>query len=298
MANSEIGYHEDPKNSNGIIRARTTKQIRSWHIPRSIKALEKLNDEMGKIAFPGNYVLFEQMKVYVGEAGNVYDRLKTHVKNPEDKIKNWDNALIISDGRPATQSDFNDTVVRLALELHLIKLFKANRYRVVSQGRQTTLNPIQKQTVSSLLQELNHFLLKKNMITKILEKEGLEEIFEDELKKLLANHHKRVDKWTTREAIIDGQKAYIRPGSPKRKGWQITFRDRFLNSLQRGTDYLLVSRDGVLLIPLSEVRRVVTDSRAYQQNTIDVYVVFAPEKITLSYKKTSIDVTKFQLRKS
>jgi hypothetical protein len=297
MANSEIGYHEDPKNSNGIVRARTTKQIRSWHIPRSIKALDKLNDEMGKIAFPGNYILFEKTKVYIGEAGNVYERLKTHNKTPEDKIKNWDNALILSDGRPAAQSDFNDTVVRLALELHLIKLLKANRYRVVSQGRQTTLNPIQKQMVSSLLQELNHFLLKKNVIIKVLEEEGLEEIFEDELRKLLTDHHKKIDKWTAKEAIIDSQKAYIRPGSLKPKGWQITFRDRFLNSLQKGKDYLLVSRDGVLLIPLSEAKKVVADKSAYQQNTIDVYVVFTSDKITLRYKKNSLDVTAYKLRK-
>ncbi len=297
MADSEIGYHEDPKNSNGIIRARTTKQIRSWHIPRSIKALEKLNEEMGKIAFPGNYLLFDQMKVYIGEAGNIYDRLKNHIKNPEDKIKNWDNALIFNDGRPATQSDFNDTVVRLALELYLIRLFKANKYRVVSQGRQTTLNPIQKQTVNSLLQELNYFLLKKNIISKALEKEGLEEIFEDELKKLLTDQGKQIQKWTAYETIVDGQKAYIRPGSLKPKGWQITFRDRFLNSLQKGDGYLLVSRDGVLLIPLRTVRKVVKDKAAYQQNTIDVYILFTSEKITLSYKKNTINVTVHKLRK-
>jgi hypothetical protein len=297
MADSEIGYHEDPKNSNEIIRARTTKQIRSWHIPRSIKALEKLNEEMGKIAFPGNYLLFDQMKVYIGEAGNIYDRLKNHIKNPEDKIKNWDNALIFNDGRPATQSDFNDTVVRLALELYLIRLFKANKYRVVSQGRQTTLNPIQKQTVNSLLQELNYFLLKKNIISKALEKEGLEEIFEDELKKLLTDQGKQIQKWTAYETIVDGQKAYIRPGSLKPKGWQITFRDRFLNSLQKGDGYLLVSRDGVLLIPLRTVRKVVKDKAAYQQNTIDVYILFTSEKITLSYKKNTIDVTVHKLRK-
>jgi hypothetical protein len=297
MADTEIGYHEDPKNSNEIIRARTTKQIRSWHIPRSIKALEKLNEEMGKIAFPGNYLLFDQMKVYIGEAGNIYDRLKNHIKNPEDKIKNWDNALIFNDGRPATQSDFNDTVVRLALELYLIRLFKANKYRVVSQGRQTTLNPIQKQTVNSLLQELNYFLLKKNIISKALEKEGLEEIFEDELKKLLTDQGKQIQKWTAYETIVDGQKAYIRPGSLKPKGWQITFRDRFLNSLQKGDGYLLVSRDGVLLIPLRTVRKVVKDKAAYQQNTIDVYILFTSEKITLSYKKNTIDVTVHKLRK-
>jgi hypothetical protein len=125
MSNNDIGYHEDPKNSDGIIRARTTKQIRSWELPRTMKALESLNNELGKIEFPGIYTLFEgKNKVYIGEAKNVYNRLKTHMTNPEDKIKNWSKALVINDGRPATQSDFNDTVVRKALELYLIKLFK------------------------------------------------------------------------------------------------------------------------------------------------------------------------------
>lgn len=297
MSENGIGYHEDPKNSNGIIRARTTKQIRSWQIPRSIKALEKLNDEMGNIPFPGNYILFDHMKVYIGEASNIYDRLKSHIKNPVDKIKNWDNALILNDGRPATQSDFNDTVVRLAIELYLIRLLKANRYRTVSQGQQPTLNAVQKHIVSSLTQELNQFLLKKNIITKSLEEEGLEEIFEDELKKILSSHNKQVKEWSAYEAIIDGQKAYIRPGSLKPKGWQITFRDRFLNSLQKGVGYLLVSRDGVLLIPLKEVRQVVKDKAAFKQNTIDVYILFTTDRITLSYKKNIIDVSEYKLRK-
>jgi len=297
MNDNGIGYHEDPKNNNGIIRARTTKQIRSWQIPRSIKALEKLNDEMGNIPFPGNYILFDHMKVYIGEASNIYDRLKSHIKNPVDKIKNWDNALILNDGRPATQSDFNDTVVRLAIELYLIRLLKANRYRTVSQGQQPTLNAVQKHIVSSLIQELNQFLLKKNIITKSLEEEGLEEIFEDELKKILASHNKQFKEWSAYEAMIDGQKAYIRPGSLKPKGWQITFRDRFLNSLQKGVGYLLVSRDGVLLIPLKEVRKVVKDKAAFQQNTIDVYILFTTDRITLSYKKNIIDVSEYKLRK-
>jgi len=144
---------------------------------------------------------------------------------------------------------------------------------------------------------LNHFLLKKNIISKALEEEGLEEIFEDELKKLLTDQGKRIQKWTAYEAIVDGQKAYIRPGSLKPKGWQITFRDRFLNSLQKGDGYLLVSRDGVLLIPLRTVRQVVKDKSAYQQNTIDVYILFTSEKITLSYKKNTIDVTAHKLCK-
>jgi hypothetical protein len=252
---------------------------------------------MGKNPFPGNYILFAEKKVYIGEAGSICERLKTHLKNPEDKIKNWDNALVISDGRPATQSDFNDTVVRQAIESHLIRLLRANKYQVVCQGRQLTLNATQRNLVSSLIEELNYFLLKKNLITKALEEEGLEEVFVDELKKLLTARGKEVQQLTAYEAIIGGQKAYIRPGSLKQKGWQITFRDRFLSSLEKGEGYLLVSRDGVLLVPLSEVRKLVTDKDAYKQNTIDIYIKFASDRITITYKDQSINVIEYKLRK-
>ncbi len=300
MSNSDIGYHEDPRNSDGIIRARTTKQIRSWEILRTMKALEVLNNELGKIEFPGIYALFEgKNKVYIGEAKNIYNRLKTHMANPEDKIKNWSKALVINDGRPATQSDFNDNVVRKALELHLIKLFKANKYAVVAQGEPQKLNAIQNFLVNSLKEELNFFLLKKNVIVKVLEEKGQEEVFGDELKKILEKSGRKIEEWGRYEAIIEGKKVFIRPGSKKPKGWQITFRGRkpgsFIDSLQKGDGYLLVSRNGVLLIPLTEVQKVILDKTAYEQDTIDIWIVFAEEKVTLSYKKNTIDVTSFRL---
>ena len=37
-------------------------------------------------------------------------------------IKNGDRAILVNDGRTAMQSDFNDTVIRKSLELHLISL--------------------------------------------------------------------------------------------------------------------------------------------------------------------------------
>jgi hypothetical protein len=300
MANRDIGYHEDPKNRNGIIRARTTKQIRSWEIPRTIKALETLNNELGRIEFPGIYTLFEgKNKLYVGEAKNVYLRLKTHINNPEDKMKNWDRAIVINDGRPATQSDFNDTVVRKALELYLIKLLRANKYLVVSQGEPQKLNAMQKFLVDSLKEELNFFLLKKNIISKILEERGQDEVFGDELKKILEKSSKSIQKWGRYEAKIDGNKVFIRPGSKKPRGWQITFRGRkpgsFIDALQKGKGYLLVSRNGVLFIPLTEVQKVIKDKSAYEQDTIDIWIVFTEEKVTLSYKQNTIEVTNFRL---
>jgi len=297
--NNDIGYHEDPKNSDGIIRARTTKQIRLWEVPRNTKALEALNNEFGRIKFPGIYVLFEgENKVHVGEAKNIYNRLKAHISNPEDKIKNWERVIVINDGRPATQSDFNDTVVRKDLELHLIQLFKANRYTVVAQGEPQTLNGRQRHLVNSLMNELTFFLLKKNIIIRPLEERGQEEIFQDELKKVIEKRGKKVQKWSKYEAIVDQEKVFIRPGSKKPKGWQITFRGRkpgsFIDSLQKGSGYLLVPRDGVLLIPLTEVQKVI-DTSAYEQDTIDIWIVFTEEKITLSYKGNTIDVTNFKL---
>ncbi len=297
MTDSEIGYHEDPANGDGIIRARTTKQIRSWELPRTIRALESLNNELGKGEFPGNYILFEgKKKVYIGEAKNIYNRLKTHMKNPEDKIKNWDRALIINDGRPATQSDFNDAVVRKALEHYLIRLFKANKYDVVAQGELQNLNAIQQFLFNSFHDDLNFFLLKKTLIKKVLEKTGQEQIHLDELKKILVRSGKQIQEFSAYEAIIDGQKVFIRPGSKKTKGWQITLRDIFKNALQTGDGALLVPRGSILLLPMTEIQKVIgNDESEYQKNTIDIFVIFKEGNITLRYKQNTLDVTNYKL---
>jgi hypothetical protein len=302
MQDNEIGYQEDPKNSNGIIRARTTKQIHSWEFSREIKALELLNNEFGRIEFPGIYILFEgKKKVYVGEAKSIYNRLKTHIKSPEDKIKKWDRVIVINDARIASQSNFNDTVVRKALELHLINLFKADKYVVVAQGEPQTLNATQKHLADSLTKELNFFLLKKTVISKIVEERGQEKVYGDALRKIIEKCGKKIQNWGEYEATIDGEKVFIRPGSKKPKGWQITFRGRKpgspIDCLQKGTGYLLVSRNGLPFIPLTEVQRVIQDKSTYEQDTIDVWVVFKENQTTLTYKENSIDVTNLRLIK-
>ena len=300
----KFGYHQDIKNGDGIIRARTIGgHLRSWEIPRAMNALEVIKKEWGNLEYPGIYILFDSSskKVYIGEAKDIYNRLKTHMTSPEDKIKNWDKAVIINDGRSATQSDFNDTVIRKSLELHLISLFKANRYTVVAQGEPQKHNPQQKSLFQALKEEFNFFLMKKNLITKLIDKPGQEEVLRDELKKILEKKSYKIDSWKADEAILNGKKVYIRPGSPKPKEnpkhWQITFRDVFKDSLQNGEGYLLVPRDGILLIPLKEVQKVVTDPSKYKQNTIDVYVNFKEDTIELTYTTNTVDVTPFRLLK-
>ena len=300
----KFGYHQDIKNGDGIIRARTIGgHLRSWEIPRTLNALEVVKKEWGNLEYPGIYILFDSSskKIYIGEAKDIYNRLKTHMTSPEDKINNWNRAILINDGRTAMQSDFNDTVIRKSLELHLISLFKANRYTVVAQGEPQKHNPQQKSLFQALKEEVNFFLMKKNLITKLIEKPGQEEILRDDLKKILERKDYKINSWKADEAILNGKKTYIRPGSPKPKEnpkhWQITFRDVFKDSLQKGEGDLLVPRDGILLIPLKEVQKVVTDASKYKQNTIDVYINFKEDTIELTYTTNTIDVTPFRLLK-
>lgn len=295
-----FGYYEHPKNGNGIIRARTTGQLRSWGLPRKLKALETLHKEFGRTDFPGVYILFHEIKkeVYVGEAKSLYNRLKTHIQRPEEKIKDWQYVLVINDGRPATQSDFNDTVIRKSLELYLIKLLKVNKYKVLSQGEAQRHNPAQQTIVESLISELNFFLLKKNIISKLMEKRIEEEILIDDLRKILEEKGHSIGKFGAKDAIIDGERVFIRPGSKKAKGWQVTIRGKkpgsFIDSLQKGNGYLLMPRGEILLIPLKAVQRII-EEQAYSQDTIDVYVNFKEDKVKLSYKNNVMDVTRFKV---
>lgn len=269
-------------------------------MPRALRALEAFNGEFSGTEAPGVYILmFGDRRVYVGEAKSLYNRLKTHLESPEDKLRDWVNVLAINDGRSTSQSDFNDTVIRKTFEWYLIKLLKLNKYDVLSQGEAQGHNPTQKNIIDSMMPRLIFLLLKKNLITKIEEKAGEEEILNDELLKILEKDHS-INKWGVKDAIIDGKKAFIRPGSKKTKGWQITIRGRqpgsFIDSLQKGKGYLIMPRDGILLIPLEEIQKII-DMDAYEQDTIDIWVNFKEDKVELSYKDHTMDVTAFKILK-
>lgn len=299
MEEKNIGYYEDPKNGESIIRSRTTEQIRSWDFPRSLKALETFNSELGKIDYPGIYILIETKsnKVYIGEAKSLYTRLKTHSNTPEDKIKSWDRVVIINDGRPANQSDFNDNVIRLELEHYLISLFKSNKYKVISQGSKQILNSPQKVVVTKLKTELNFFLMKKGLIQKLIAERGQEEVMPDELRKILEKYKYSIKEFKAYEAIINNDRVFIRPGSKKTKGWQVTFRDVFKKTLFEENGSLLMPRDGILLIPFSEIKKVITDSNAFTKNTIDIFIAFVENYVKLRYKNNEIDITKYRIIK-
>lgn len=302
MMNDDIGYTEYPKNGFGIQRSRTTKLIRAWTMARSLESLHALNEEMGNLDYPGIYLLFEGgKKVYIGEAKSLVKRLDNHHKTPEEKIKNWDTVIIINDGRPATQSDFNDEVVRKAIEIYLIELFKTNKFVVVAQGENQNLNPIEKHLVDALKKELLFFFQKTTLINKDIENREEREVFSDEVKSILQQRKLVINSWKEKDAVINGEPTFVRQGSKKEKGYQITIRGRkqgsFIDCLKTKTGNLLVRRDGVLLIPLSKIHSVINDNSALDQDTIDIYIIFKDDKAFLKYKTNTLDVTEYRLLK-
>ena len=296
MSERSLGYVQSPRNSNGITRSKTTLQLRLWRFQRSLTALDKINArEWGRLQFPSLYMLLDKNKVYIGEAKDVYARLKTHLSTTDPKIKNWHEVVVINDGRPATQSDLNDIVVRREIEWYLNRLFGLNRYTVVSQGSRQQLTGLQKTYVDNLKQELDFLLEKEGLVTKFFARVREQEVDLEEVKKLLAKNGRDIEQWSAYKAKIDGQQVFIRPGSEKKKGWQITFRDVFKDALQSGDGALLVPRGRVLLIPFAEVQKVVGDRSRYRQNTIDIYVRFTEEGATVSYGSNTVDVSRYFL---
>jgi predicted GIY-YIG superfamily endonuclease len=296
----DIGYYEELINGSSIVRARTIRVIRSWEFPRSLESIETFYLEFGKSEVPGIYLLFDfnLNKVYIGEAKNIYNRLKTHINTPEDKIKNWDRVIIINDGRLATQSDFNDNVIRLATEIYLIKLFKLNKYNVVAQGDEQTLNGQQKSIFNSLLKELNYFLQKKNLISKFIKATEEQEVLLDELKRILSRKG-YIHNLTSHKGTVDNKKAFIRPGSEKSKGWQVTFRDEFKKALEDEDGILIMPRGKIVVMPFENLKTIILDidKKVFTRSTIDIFIAFQDEKVLLRFKGSEIDITQTSLLK-
>jgi len=303
MNNMDFGYMDNPANGLGIIRARTLLgNFRLWDIPRREEALDIVINEIGNSPIPGLYLLFDERndkRVYIGQSENLKNRMSSHIKAPDDKIKNCERAIIINDARNASQSDLNDENIRLILESFLIKLFKINRYKVTTvSSRSPSLSSTQNTLSNSFKEEIIILLTRKSKITKVLTERGDDEVYNDEVLKKLKSKGYKVDKWGRVEAIINGKKTFLRPGSIKPKGWQVTFRgnkpDSFKTCLEKGKGYLLMPRGPILLIPLDELKSFISenDGEAFNRDTIDIFIRFDEEKINVVFKGAEKDITK------
>ena len=306
MNDSDFGYMDTPANGYGIIRSRTlVGNLRIWDIPREAQALDIVMTEIAQSRVPGLYLLFDdkhKKKVYIGQSENLRSRLTTHMQAPDPKIQNWERAIVINDARNASQSDLNDENIRLTLENYLVQLFKINRYKVTTtSSRNPSLGATQKTLANSFKNEIIVLLTKKNRITKVLTERGDDEDYNDTVKKKLESKGHRLSKWGKLDATVDSQKTFIRPGSYKPKGWQVTFRGSKPTSLkphlESGEGYLIMPRGPILLIPLNELKQFIkaNDSDAFARDTIDIFIRFDEEKIVVVYKGNEFDVTHFAI---
>jgi len=166
MKNQSFGYLENADNRLGIFKARTLLgNLRLWEIPKNKEVLDIVINEIGYSVIPGIYLLFDdrsEKKVYVGQSENLKSRITTLINTPNDKIKNWERAIIINDARNATQSDLNDESIRIVLRNYLTKLLKIRRYKVIMPGtRMPSLCSTQIILTNSFKKELNFLLTKK-----------------------------------------------------------------------------------------------------------------------------------------
>ncbi len=292
-------YISHPRNGANISRSQT-RTLRTWNVPRTLKALSVLKDELEGDRYPSVYILFQSgKKIYVGETDSIFNRLKSHNENPQEGIIKWDKALVINDGRAARFSEFNDTAVRHNLEYYIKNLFLYNGYEVTSGARYQPLTPLQVSVYNYLVEEVNNIFIKSNLIDRLLEREEEREVFIDELSEILTNYHFNIEAIGTYEAIINGEKYFIRPGSKKKKGWQITSRGRkknsFIDCVIRGEGFLLVNRGRILIIPLQLIKELTQIDINTEKDTIDIFVSFEEEEIYLKYHEKSINVTQYAL---
>lgn len=303
MQRDDLGFLSSPENGLGIVRARTILgNLRFWDIPRLEQALATMIKEIGKSPIPGLYLLVDERsekKMYVGQTEDLESRLTTHMKTPEEKIKNWQRALIFNDGRNASQSDLNDENIRLTLENYLVRLCKLNHYRVVTSAtRSPSLSAQQITFVKAFEKEINILLSNKGRVSRFISGRQDDEIYLDEVKKVLIRGGYKVNNWGEKYATINDEVAVIRPGSLKPKGWQVTFRgSKSLAQLKNGQGYLLMPRGKIVLLPLKEIAAFVhtADSQAFDRDTVDIFIRFDEDKLALVYKGQEKDITAYSV---
>ncbi len=299
MERGDLGFIDNPANGLGIVRARTLLgNLRLWDIPRTEQALDLVIREIGIPPIPGLYILIDERsgrRAYVGQTEDLASRLLNHIRSPENKIQHWQRAVILNDGRNASQSDLNDENIRLSLENYLVALLKINRYEIVTAAtRSPSISALQAILCTAFRQEINILLSHKGKISRLLTGKRDDEVFLEEARKILANKGYRIDSWGEKYATVNGHPVVIRPGSLKNKGWQVTFRgSKSLAFLKKGEGYLLMPRGSLVLLPMAEIRDFILsiDSLAFERDTIDIFIRFEDERLVLAYKQGEKEIT-------
>lgn len=293
MANT---YPYQKSEENGIKRARA-KGIFLLHAPKSETA-KVLKKEFGALEHPGIYLLGKNgtKDVYVGESADLESRIGAWAKKPPKELKEWNNVILINDMRQIKYSDFANSDVRKKIEKLLIQVLKENNFNVVNkQEAQPKLSDEQSRQADNIFLEIEFLITEYRLIQeRKKEKVKQEEIPIGVVEEMLIQKGHRVDQLGAYEGKIDGKVAFVRDGSQKAKGWQITLRDTFRESVRDADGFLLVNRGNCLLIPFAALRNFLGDH--LNEKTVDIFIKFISKvKATVVYKESELDVSKYLL---
>ncbi len=284
MATRDLfGWELDPVDSKDVVGGRTKLgQLRLWIIPKDqVRAV--CDSELGKgLLHPGLYVLFnnEVGTAYVGQSADLKGRLSQHLDRPPKELGNFDQVLLLNDGRSSVHSLFNDTTLRESLEQATIDLFKTGgEHKLVNrQLSPPQLSSTQQTLHDRLRQELGHVLYQLDVISErpapdvdrsIVDLQDVSSRFKG----------KTITGISGYEGQLAGEKVYFRKGSEKPQGLQVTIRvgEPFGKAVNQGKGYLCINRGRCYLIPTDHVRKWL--GKKFEQQTVDIFLDLAEETL-------------------
>lgn len=289
---NEFEYKSFPE-TQGVKRVVTERLVLSQI--RKEKSVKKVKQELSGSDFAGIYFLIntESMEIYVGETSDMINRIKQHCKNPPVEDFDFDEVVLIWNGRPIETSHFNDDTLREMLEYESIEAFDdfSDYTTVNTVSSPTTMSIYQKSTIDKFKDELLFLLYEDHYIdARPEETKRSEELEPGEIKELLEKNGYSVKNIDRSRKIVSCKKAraFYRSGSLKDKGWQVTLRNKFAKSMFSGSEdvYFLFSRTRAFLIP----------SKIFEENfkekksgvTIDIFVEDKEEKIYCQGEEVNI----------
>ncbi|MBS4029213.1 MAG: GIY-YIG nuclease family protein [Ignavibacteriales bacterium] len=311
MSNTTLpfAYQSFPADERGLIRARTDSQLRLLDIPREI-IKDVIEEHFGKLTFSGIYLLLhhDKKKVYVGQASNLKERIVNQHDKDDSSLKNWQQVVLLFDGRPSMFSDLSDESVRLELERYTNSLFiEYGNYKTSTKStRQPEISFTQSHFAEKYKKELAFVLFNFGLIKQLpIVLENFEDVLRfDELLKKLKTKFRNIEASKKTINNVDGKIVELRPtlfrsdkGSKKKQGWQVTIRGSFKRLVEGKDDgYFIYARGSGLIFSFKELKELIGDRTKF--DTTDMYFKFTPDGIITLYiagKEESVDVTKYKL---
>jgi hypothetical protein len=300
------GWEEDPP--DGLVTRARTKlgQLRVWQFGK--EGITQINglDFAGPMEHPGIYLLYdeEQHRAYVGETGNLSDRLKAHLRGGPGEFRTWDEVIVINDGRNYAQSVFTDGTLRGYLEKAVVRqLNEMGHYKPVNTVTEPPLLSVATKVIAENLEKELLFVLDKlDFVTGVVPIVPDKEIPDEEVKTLLDAAGHPVAKVSRDQWLVNNEPYFLRPGTKPRRGergWHITLRLKPRQTLASGKGALLIPRGRGYSIPAADLQNWLHDELGTireGKEAIDIYADLRAEQLLYKVDFPPLDLTHYRLR--